>query len=58
MVVALGTTIVCIIYVLMGSVPYLAYGSKIQSAVVYNLPPQHGLTLAVQILYSVAILLS
>ncbi|KAI8334971.1 transmembrane amino acid transporter protein-domain-containing protein [Chlamydoabsidia padenii] len=57
-VVSLGTIVVCIIYILVGSMSYLAYGDQIQAAVVYNFPPSHPLTITVQLLYSVAIILT
>ncbi|KAI8882497.1 hypothetical protein K501DRAFT_186619 [Backusella circina FSU 941] len=57
-VVTVGMTIVCLIYILIGSISYLAYGNRIQAAVVYNFPPDNGVTIAVQILYSIAIILT
>ncbi|RCI04934.1 neutral amino acid transporter [Rhizopus stolonifer] len=57
-VVTIGMTIVCSVYILIGTMSYLAYGSHIQAAVVYNLPAQNGLTLSVQCLYSLAIILT
>ncbi|KAI8991028.1 transmembrane amino acid transporter protein-domain-containing protein [Mycotypha africana] len=57
-VLTLGMIIVCTVYVLIGTLSYLAYGDTIQSAVVYNFPPDHKLTIAVQILYSLAICLT
>ncbi|KAI8081540.1 transmembrane amino acid transporter protein-domain-containing protein [Halteromyces radiatus] len=58
LVVSLGTIIICVIYILVGSMSYLAYGDQIQAAVVYNFPPASGLTITVQLLYSIAIVLS
>lgn len=57
-VVTVGMTIVCLIYILIGATSYLAYGDRIQAAVVYNFPPDNGVTIAVQILYSIAIILT
>ncbi|ORZ07597.1 transmembrane amino acid transporter protein-domain-containing protein [Absidia repens] len=57
-VVSLGTIIICVIYIVVGSMSYLAYGDQIQAAVVYNFPPSNALTITVQLLYSVAIILS
>ncbi|CAO3695601.1 unnamed protein product [Rhizopus stolonifer] len=57
-VVTIGMTIVCSVYILIGTMSYLAYGSHIQAAVVYNLPAQNALTLSVQCLYSLAIILT
>lgn len=58
LVVSLGTVIVCVIYIVVGSMSYLAYGDQIQAAVVYNFPPSNPLTITVQLLYSVAIILT
>jgi amino acid permease len=58
LVVSLGTIIVCVIYIVVGSMSYLAYGDQIQAAVVYNFPPSNPLTITVQLLYSVAIILT
>ncbi|KAF7730239.1 neutral amino acid transporter [Apophysomyces ossiformis] len=57
-VVTLGMIIVCLIYILIGTLSYLAYGDQIQAAVIYNFPPADRLTITVQLLYSVAIILT
>jgi amino acid permease len=57
-VVTLGMIIVCMIYILIGTLSYLAYGDQIQSAVIYNFPPANKLTISVQLLYSLAICLT
>lgn len=57
-VLTLGMIIVCVIYILIGTISYLAYGDTIQSAVIYNFPPANKLTIAVQLLYSLAICLT
>ncbi|KAI8368846.1 transmembrane amino acid transporter protein-domain-containing protein [Choanephora cucurbitarum] len=57
-VVCVGVSVVCVIYIIIGAVAYLAYGSHIQAAVVYNFPQDHGLTISVQLLYSIAIVLT
>ncbi|KAI9470654.1 MAG: transmembrane amino acid transporter protein-domain-containing protein [Benjaminiella poitrasii] len=57
-VLTLGMIIVCVIYILIGTLSYLAYGDTIQSAVIYNFPSANRLTIAVQLLYSLAICLT
>jgi amino acid permease len=57
-VVTVGMIIVCSIYILIGGISYMAYGNEIQPAVVYNFPRDDPLTLSVQILYSIAIVLT
>ncbi|KAI9276397.1 transmembrane amino acid transporter protein-domain-containing protein [Sporodiniella umbellata] len=57
-VVTVSMTIVCVVYILIGTISYIAYGSRIQAAVVYNFPAESALTLSVQCLYSVAIILT
>ncbi|KAL0096468.1 transmembrane amino acid transporter protein-domain-containing protein [Phycomyces blakesleeanus] len=57
-VVTLGTMIVCVVYVLIGSISYLAYGDHIQAAVIYNFPPSNPLTITAQTFYSIAIILT
>ncbi|CAO3634612.1 unnamed protein product [Cunninghamella echinulata] len=58
LVVYTGTIIVCVIYVLIGSMSYLAYGDQIKAAVIYNFPSSHGLTITSQLLYSIAVILT
>lgn len=57
-VLTLGMMIVTVIYVLIGTLSYLAYGDRIQAAVIYNFPPNNRLTIAVELLYSLAICLT
>ncbi|KAI8371649.1 transmembrane amino acid transporter protein-domain-containing protein [Radiomyces spectabilis] len=57
-VITVGMLIVAVIYILIGTLSYLAYGKNIQAAVIYNFPAEHGLTIAVDLLYSVAIILT
>ncbi|KAL0141711.1 transmembrane amino acid transporter protein-domain-containing protein [Mucor lusitanicus] len=57
-VLTLGMVIVCVIYILIGTISYLAYGDTIQSAVIYNFPADNKLTIAVELLYSLAICLT
>lgn len=57
-VVTIGMIIVCCIYILIGGISYMAYGNHIQAAVVYNFPRTDPLTIAVQVLYSIAIILT
>ncbi|ORX62684.1 hypothetical protein DM01DRAFT_1278586 [Hesseltinella vesiculosa] len=53
-----GMIIVCVVYLLIGGISYLAYGDRIQAAVIYNFPPNNPLTITVQLLYSIAIILT
>ncbi|KAI7905038.1 transmembrane amino acid transporter protein-domain-containing protein [Cokeromyces recurvatus] len=57
-VLTLGMIIVCVIYILIGTLSYLAYGDTTQSAVIYNFPSANRLTITVQLLYSLAICLT
>lgn len=57
-VLTLGMLIVCVIYILIGTISYMAYGDRVQSAIIYNFPPDNNLTIAVQLLYSLAICLT
>ncbi|GAA5810209.1 hypothetical protein MFLAVUS_003628 [Mucor flavus] len=57
-VLTLGMIIVCVIYILIGTISYLAYGDTIQSAVIYNFPLDNPVTITVKILYSLAICLT
>jgi amino acid permease len=57
-VLTLGMIIVCVIYILIGTISYLAYGDTIQSAVIYNFPADNRVTITVKILYSLAICLT
>ncbi|ORX53056.1 hypothetical protein DM01DRAFT_1288183 [Hesseltinella vesiculosa] len=57
-VVTLGLIVITLVYVLIGTLSYLAYGDTIQAAVLYNFTPDDRLTVAVQLLYSLAIMLT
>jgi amino acid permease len=57
-VLTLGMMIVCVIYILIGTISYLAYGDTVQAAVIYNFPPDNKLTITVKLLYSLAICLT
>ncbi|KAG1144873.1 hypothetical protein G6F37_008296 [Rhizopus arrhizus] len=57
-VLTLGMLIVTVIYILIGTLSYLAYGDTIQAAVIYNFPQDNKLTIAVELLYSLAICLT
>ncbi|KAI8577066.1 hypothetical protein K450DRAFT_253500 [Umbelopsis ramanniana AG] len=57
-VVIIGMAIVTGIYILIATLGYLAYGELVQAAVIANLPQPSNLTASVQILYSLAIILS
>ena len=52
LVVTLGMMIVCSIYILIGTLSYLAYGDQIQAAVTYNFPPTNNLTIVAQLLWT------
>ncbi|ORZ23499.1 transmembrane amino acid transporter protein-domain-containing protein [Absidia repens] len=58
LVTTVGLIIVTIIYILIGTLSYLAYGDTIQAAVIYNFPPDSRLNIALEILYSAAIILT
>ncbi|KAI9309033.1 transmembrane amino acid transporter protein-domain-containing protein [Cunninghamella echinulata] len=53
-----GMIIVCCIYVLIGTLSYMAYGDQIQAAVIYNFPPDNRLNISVELLYSLAVMLT
>ncbi|KAI8060711.1 transmembrane amino acid transporter protein-domain-containing protein [Gongronella butleri] len=57
-VVFFGLMVVTTVYITIGTLSYLAYGSDIQAAVLYDFPPGDNLTIAVQLLYSLAIMLT
>ncbi|KAG1222239.1 hypothetical protein G6F35_005435 [Rhizopus arrhizus] len=58
LVLTLGMCIVTVIYILIGTLSYLAYGDKIQAAVIYNFPSDNKLTITIELLYSLAICLT
>ncbi|KAG0379235.1 neutral amino acid transporter [Mortierella sp. AD032] len=57
-VLAVTITIVALIFASVGALGYAAFGENIQTIVVLNLPITSGWTITVQILYSLAIILS
>jgi amino acid permease len=57
-VIIIGMSIVTSIYILVATLSYLAYGDLIQAAVLSNLPQPNNLTISVQLLYSLAIILT
>jgi amino acid permease len=57
-VLAITTTIVALIFGSVGALCYAAFGDNIQTIVVLNLPVTSGWTITIQILYSLAIILS
>ncbi|OAQ31438.1 hypothetical protein K457DRAFT_135974 [Linnemannia elongata AG-77] len=57
-VLAITITIVALIFGSVGALCYAAFGENIQTIVVLNLPVTSGWTITVQILYSLAIILS
>lgn len=58
LVMIVGMITVTIALVLVGTLSYLAYGSNIQAAVIYNFPSDNKLTISVQLLYALAICLT
>ncbi|KAM4056387.1 transmembrane amino acid transporter protein [Hirsutella rhossiliensis] len=50
--------IITVVFITMGAISYAAYGSKTETVVLLNLPQDDKLVNGVQLLYSVAILLS
>ncbi|KAF9936505.1 neutral amino acid transporter [Mortierella alpina] len=57
-VLALTITVVAMIFGSVGALCYAAFGSNIQTIVLLNLPIRDGMTVAVEILYTLAIILS
>lgn len=57
-VLAITMTIVTLIFTSIGALCYAAFGSNVQTIVLLNLPIQGGMTVTVEILYSLAIILS
>ncbi|KAF9352033.1 neutral amino acid transporter [Mortierella sp. AD094] len=57
-VLAITITVVALIFMSVGALCYSSFGSNIQTIVVLNLPVQSGWTITVEILYSLAIILS
>ncbi|SAM05804.1 hypothetical protein [Absidia glauca] len=58
LVTTVGLIIVTLIYILIGTLSYLAYGDQIQAAVIYNFPPDSRLNISVELLYSLAVILT
>ncbi|CAO3591132.1 unnamed protein product [Absidia cylindrospora] len=58
LVTTVGLIIVTVIYITIGTLSYLAYGDTIQAAVIYNFPPDNRLNIALELLYSAAIILT
>lgn len=58
LVTTVGLIIVTLIYILIGTLSYLAYGDQIQAAVIYNFPPDSRLNVSVELLYSLAVILT
>jgi amino acid permease len=58
MVLAYTITVVAVIFGSVGALGYAAFGENIQTIVVLNLPVTSGWTITVQVLYSLAIILS
>ncbi|KAG0039389.1 neutral amino acid transporter [Podila clonocystis] len=57
-VLAITMTIVTLIFTSVGTMCYAAFGSNVQTIVLLNLPVQGSMTVTVEILYSLAIILS
>ncbi|KAF9173663.1 neutral amino acid transporter [Mortierella sp. AD011] len=57
-VLAITITVVALIFMSVGALCYSSFGSNIQTIVVLNLPVESGWTITVEILYSLAIILS
>ncbi|KAF9334055.1 neutral amino acid transporter [Podila minutissima] len=57
-VLAITMTIVTVIFTSVGALCYAAFGRNVQTIVLLNLPIQGGMTVTVEILYSLAIILS
>ncbi|KAG0098652.1 neutral amino acid transporter [Podila epicladia] len=57
-VLAITMTIVTLIFTSVGALCYAAFGRNVQTIVLLNLPIQGGMTVTVEILYSLAIVLS
>ncbi|CAO3597227.1 unnamed protein product [Absidia cylindrospora] len=58
LVTTVGLLIVTVIYILIGTISYLAYGDTIQAAVIYNFPADSRLNISVELLYSLAVILT
>ncbi|KAG0259943.1 neutral amino acid transporter [Actinomortierella ambigua] len=57
-VLAMTIAVVTLFFMSVGALGYLAFGSNTQTIVILNLPVTSGWTIAIQILYSLAIILS
>ncbi|SAM07194.1 hypothetical protein [Absidia glauca] len=57
-VLTLGMIICTCLFVLIGTLGYLAFGENTQASVVSNLPPQNGLAITVQLFYAIAMILT
>jgi amino acid permease len=57
-VLTLGMIICTCLFVLIGTLGYLAYGENTHASVVSNLPPQNGLAITVQLFYAIAMILT
>ncbi|KAI1316886.1 neutral amino acid transporter [Mortierella claussenii] len=57
-VLAMTITVVALIFMSVGALCYSSFGSNVQTIVVLNLPIKSGWTITVEILYSLAIILS
>lgn len=57
-VIIVGMAVVTTVYITVATLSYLAYGDLIQAAVISNLPQPNNLSISVQLLYSLAIILT
>lgn len=57
-VLAMTITVVALIFMSVGALCYSAFGSNVQTIVILNLPIQDGWTVTVELLYSLAMILS
>jgi amino acid permease len=57
-VIIVGMAVVTTVYITVATLSYLAYGDLVQAAVISNLPQPNNLSISVQLLYSLAIILT
>ncbi|KAI8092619.1 transmembrane amino acid transporter protein-domain-containing protein [Halteromyces radiatus] len=57
-VLTLGMIICTCLFVLIGTLGYVAFGENTHASVVSNLPPQNGLSVTVQLFYAIAMILT
>ncbi|CAO3630293.1 unnamed protein product [Cunninghamella blakesleeana] len=57
-VLTMGMIICTVVFILIGSIGYSAYGEATKASVVSNLPINNGLSISVQLLYAIAMILT